>query len=76
MAKLEQSEFRDKEYINTLVNQKTKSVSVGAFKKQRGSVEIKTREKLNRRYDLCNYTFVYIYKLKTALDNKVRIRWS
>ena len=38
--------------------------------------EIVTREKLKRRYDLCEQTVVYTTTLLTALDAKDTINWS
>lgn len=38
--------------------------------------EIITRQKLSRRYDLCEKTVVYTSTLLTALETKDNVRWS
>ena len=38
--------------------------------------EIITRQKLSRRYDLCDQTVVYTSTLLTALDTRDNVKWS
>ena len=38
--------------------------------------EVATREKLKRRYDLCEHTIVYTTTLLTAIDAKDTVSWS
>lgn len=40
------------------------------------SEEIETRQKLSRRYDLCDWTVVYTTTLLTAHDQPDTVRWS
>ncbi len=40
------------------------------------SEEIITRQKLSRRYDLCDQTVVYTSTLLTSLDTKDDVKWS
>jgi len=41
-----------------------------------GAIETEVRDKLNRRYDLCDWTTVYTTTLLTANDGDDNIRWS
>jgi len=41
-----------------------------------GSVELNVRRKLNRRYDLCDWTTVYTTTLLTASDHIDKTQWS
>ena len=38
--------------------------------------EVETRQKLSRRYDLCDWTIVYTTTLLTAHDQSDTVRWS
>ena len=39
-------------------------------------IEFEMREKLNRRYDLCDWTVVTTMTLITAIDKQDEIRWA
>lgn len=45
-------------------------------KRPKGAIENGVREKLNRRYDLCDWTTVYTTTLLTANDGNDTTRWS
>mgnify|MGYP006906262603 FL=1 len=67
----------DKTSISTLLLTRRPDLSMWERSKiPKTSEEKATREKLSRRYDLCDHTIVYTTTLITALDAKDTVSWS
>ena len=67
----------DKGSVSTLLLTRRPDLSIWERSKIPKTMEEKaTREKLSRRYDLCDHTIVYTTTLITALDAKDTVSWS
>ena len=72
-----QQKLIDKDSVSTLLLTRRPSLSMWERSKIPKPMEEKaTREKLSRRYDLCDHTIVYTTTLITALDAKDNVNWS
>ena len=67
----------EKDSVSTLLLTRRPDLSTWERSKIPKTMEEKaTREKLSRRYDLCDHTIVYTTTLITALDAKDTVSWS
>ena len=67
----------DNASVSTLLLTRRPDLSMWERSKMPKTEEEKaTREKLSRRYDLCDHTIVYTTTLITALDAKDTVSWS
>ncbi|MDA8873465.1 hypothetical protein N9J12_06575 [Alphaproteobacteria bacterium] len=67
----------DKNSVSTLLLTRRPDLSMWERSKIPKTMEEKaTREKLSRRYDLCDHTVVYTTTLTTARDAKDTVSWS
>ncbi|MDA9641644.1 hypothetical protein N9T26_01990 [Alphaproteobacteria bacterium] len=72
-----QQKLIDKDSVSTLLLTRRPNLSMWERSKIPKTMEEKaTREKLSRRYDLCDHTIVYTTTLITALDAKDNVNWS
>ena len=70
-------EVNDEGPIRTLLMTRRPNLAMWERSKQPAdAAEAAVREKLSRRYDLCNWTTVYTTTLLTAEDNQDTVRWS
>ena len=67
----------DGENVKTVLLTRRPSLAMWERSKiPQGNKEAKVRQKLSRRYDLCDWTTVYTTTLITASDEPDNIRWS
>ncbi len=70
-------EGNDEGPIRTLLMTRRPDLAMWERSKQPAdAAEAAVREKLSRRYDLCDWTTVYTTTLLTAEDNQDTVRWS